>query len=88
MNYTAAGQKEFKRRDDFWDRKGQYRSIASRAPTMRMPTTQQIATARVPPTPPPQYVAKPAAVPFSPAPAQYAPPPTTYTTMPVRQTYV
>lgn len=54
----------------------------------RMPTTQQIATARIPPTPPPQYVATPAPVPFSPAPAQYAPQPTSFTPAPVQQTYV
>ena len=88
MNYTAAGKKDFAHRDDYWNRKRQSSSIAAQPQTMRMPTTQQIATARVPPTPPPQYVARPAAVPFSPAPPQYAPPPTTYTTMPVRQTYV
>ena len=55
---------------------------------VRMPTYQQLATASVPPVPPPQYTATPASVPFSPAPAQYAPPPTSFTPAPVQQTYV
>jgi hypothetical protein len=54
---------------------------------MKMPTYQQAAMS-VPPVAPPQYVARPAAVPFSPAPPQYAPQPTSFTPAPVYQTYV